>query len=514
MRHFLNIIYKQKYFLLIGIVEIIAIVLLIPPHPDDFAQYHALACGYQSQSLNTYHAPCNTYFHQFGPIRYQQSYEYVGVSSSIIMGLLVKIMSPIIAHYTWGIIALIIILIGIYKSFEIKENLLLILFYFPLTYPILHHSGPNNISLIFFSWTPFLLNKAKKSNNLFKTFIYILTSLGWLVSTEEKPFFLYILPGLFFLYLSTRDEADLKQLSLYWKTIFLFITLFLPTLFFLLVSQTQGKSYFEALSQNSLISTYGFTRSILTAILHFFSWFAFPVRSVDINKSSNINQPEYHEAIPWGNGIVSTLSLCIMFITGFLFLNFYSRYFRSLFTKDMCELRIRSQMQILSVSTLTILPVIGGAWTGHHYVFFHFVIMIILLNNLKKFSIKNPDKILSTLSLLTVVLIILTPPRTYNSIDSRKAINYAYSIATDQSVINCSYSCYFEYSLRNIRSIPVTFATTPSEGADLITKAKNLISVCKLCQNEDVSYIFGSNTIVKHEIAFGDWNVFSVTPAG
>jgi hypothetical protein len=513
MRYFFNVIYKQKYFLLIGIAEIMIIVLFIPSHPDDFAQYHALACGFPSQALNTYHAPCNSYFHQFGPIQYQQSYEYVGVSSSIIMGLLIKIMSPLIAHYAWQIVVLIIIIIGIYKSFEIKENLLLILFYFPLTYPILHNSGPNNISLIFFSWTPFLLNKAKKSNKLLKTFIYILTSLGWLVSTEEKPFFVYIMPGLFFLYLSTRDEAELKQLSLYWKTLLLFATLFLPTLFFLLVSQTQGKSYFEALSQNSLVSTHGYIRSILTAVLHFFSWFAFAVRSVDFNKSSNINQPEYFEAIPWGNGIISILSLCTIFITGFLFFNFYLRYFRSLFTKDICKLRISSQIQILSVSTLTILPVIGGAWTGHHYVFLHFVIIIILLRNLKKFSIKNPDKILSTLSLLTVVLVILTPPRSYNSIDSRKAIDYAYSIATDESVINCSYSCYFEYSLRNIRSIPVTFATAPSEGADLMTKTKNLISVCKLCQNEDVSYIFGSNTIVKHEIAFGDWNVFSVTPA-
>lgn len=513
MRYFFNTIYQQKLFLLIGIVEIIAIVLFIPPHPDDFAQYHALACSFPSQSLNTYHAPCNYYFHQFGPIQYQQSYDYVGVSSSIIMSLFIKIMSPLIAHYAWGIIALFVILIGIHKSFEIKENLLLILFYFPLIYPILHNSGPNNISLIFFSWTPFLLNKAKKSKKLLKTILYTLTSLGWLVSTEDKPFFVYILPGLFLVYLSTRDEAELKHLVLYWKTVLLFITLFLPTLFFLLASKTQSKSYFESLSQNSLISIYGYTRSVLTAVLHFFSWFAFPVRSVDFHKSSNVNQPEYLEAIPWGNGIISILSLCAMLFTVCLFLNFYLRYFRSFVNKDTFKLRISSKLQITSVATLIIFPVIGGAWTGHHYVFFHLVIVIILFSNLSYFSMKNSGKILITLSLMTVILVILTPTRSYNSIDSRKAVDYAYSIATDGSVINCSYSCYFEYSLRNIRSIPVTFATAPSEGADLITKTENVISICKLCQNKDISYIFGSDTIVKHEIVFGDWSVFSVRPA-
>lgn len=513
MRYFFNTIYQQKFYLLIGIVEIIAIVLFIPPHPDDFAQYHALACSFPSQSLNTYHAPCNYYFHQFGPIQYQQSYDYVGVSSSIIMSLMIKIMSPLIAHYVWGIIALFVILIGIHKSFEIKENLLLILFYFPLIYPILHNSGPNNISLIFFSWTPFLLNKAKKSEKLLKTILYTLTSLGWLVSTEDKPFFVYILPGLFLVYLSTRDEAELKHLVLYWKTVLLFITLFLPTAFFLLASKTQGKSYFESLSQNSLISIYGYTRSVLTAVLHFFSWFAFPVRSVDFHKSSNVNQPEYLEAIPWGNGIISILSLCVMLFTGCLFLNFYLKYYRSLVNKDTFKLKISAKLQISSVATLIIFPVIGGAWTGHHYVFFHLVVAIILFRNFRHFFVKNSDKILITLSLMTVILVILTPTRSYNSIDSRKAVDYAYSIATDESVINCSYSCYFEYSLRNIRSIPVTFATAPSEGADLITKTKNIISICKLCQNKDISYIFGSDTRVKHEIDFGDWSVFSVRPS-
>ena len=169
------------------------------------------------------------------------------------------------------------------------------------------------------------------------------------------------------------------------------------------------------------------------------------------------------------------------------------------------------KVQILAVFMLLIFPVLGGSWSAHHYVFAQIVIMILLFENLDKFPVNKPYRFIATLSALTVLLTSLTPARSYNSNDSRKAIDYAYSSATDKSVINCAYSCYFEYSLRIIRSIPVTFATTPSEGSELVSRHKNIITICKLCQNKDVAILFGSTAKVKHESTFGDWSVFKVS---
>ena len=507
----LNTIYKQKLLLFLAVVVNLAIVFFIPIHPDDFSSYHALACGFSPQKVNTFHSPCNSYFHQFGPFDYQQSYEYVGIASSIIMGFFIHVINPLIAHYIWGLIALIITSLGLYKSFKIQKHWILIFLYLPVTYPILHDDSPIRLSIIFFAWTPFLLIKAKESGKLLRIGIYFFISMGWLLSTEDKPFFVYLLPGLFFLYLSTQDNLQLKHPSIYLKKFLLFITLFLPTLFFLIFSQTNGKSYLESLSQNSVASTYGYTRSILTAILHLFSWFAFPVRAVDFNKSSKINQVEYLEAIPWGNGVISLISLLTLLITGILFIIFYFRFCQRVLSRNKSINKVKAQMQIIAVLMLLIFPISGGSWSGHHYVFVQVVIMIILFENLETFSTNNSYKLLVTLSIITVLLTILTPERSYNSSDSRKAIDYAYSIATDNSVINCAYSCYFEYSLRNIRSIPVTFATEPSEGSGLLAKAEDIITICKLCQNQDVLYIFGSSAKVKHESTFGDWSVFKVS---
>ena len=505
----LNTIYKQKILLFLAIVVNLAIVFFIPIHPDDFSSYHALACGFPSQSINTFHSPCNSYFHQFGPFVYQQSYEYVGVSSSIIMSVLIRFMNPLIAHYIWGFIALVVTAIGLYKSFKIQKHWILIFFYFPLTYSILHDDSPIRISIIFFAWTPFLLIKAKKSKKLLRISIYFFLSMGWLVSTEDKPFFVYLLPGLFFLYLSTQDQQRLKRLSTYWKNLLLYFTLFLPTLFFLLFSKTNGQSYLESLSQNSPITTYGYIRSILTASLHLVSWFAFSVRAVDFNYSPKINQGEYLEAIPWGNGVISIISLIVLLRTITLFIIFYFKIFRNVFSRNKNMNKIK--LQILAVFMLLIFPILGGSWSAHHYVFAQIVIMILLFENLDKFPVNKPYRFIATLSALTVLLTSLTPARSYNSNDSRKAIDYAYSIATDKSVINCAYSCYFEYSLRNIRSIPVTFATTPSEGSELVSRHKNIITICKLCQNKDVAILFGSTAKVKHESTFGDWSVFKVS---
>ena len=505
---------KYLFLIFLGILINVALVLFIPSHPDDFSVYHALACGFPAQHINIFHAPCNSYFHQLGPFNYQQDYEYVGVATSILMGLMLHVAGPLIAHYFWGLVTLAIVSLGLFKSFELQKNWVLILFYFPITYPILHDDSPIRISIIFFAWTPFLLRKALASRPTTKFILLTLISLGWLISTEDKPFFVYLLPGLFFLCLSLEDQTSLQKISTLWKKITIFTTLFIPTLAFLLLSKTQGQSYLVFLSGNTQGSTNGYRRSLLTALLHLFSWFAYPVRAVNYNNSSKINHPEYLQAIPWGNGLVSILSLVILLFTGLVFAKFYFLYSKKIF--NFKSLKISPPiLQFISVVLLFGFPILGGAWSGHHYVFAQVAILIILLKNLEVFFKRFSKLVIVGLCISVTGLTIATPPRSYNSIDSRKEIDFAYSIATDNSIINCAYSCYFEYSLRNRGSVPVTFATSPEEGQALLELSKlrgsNIVHICKLCSSRDVGSIFAGAKEVIKDHQYGVWSTFRIT---
>ena len=116
--------------------------------------------------------------------------------------------------------------------------------------------------------------------------------------------------------------------------------------------------------------------------------------------------------------------------------------------------------------------------------------------------------------LATVILTSLTPNRSYNSNDSRKAIDYAIVNSNERTIINCAYSCYFEYSLRNIRNIPVTFALVPEETLPLLhTTQQNfnqIMQICKDCTQESNIALFGLDSDVTKVAEFGEWNVFRI----
>ena len=512
----LNSLHRNRTLLIIlASIANLGIVLFIPSHPDDFSTYHALACGFPAQHINVYHAPCNSYFHDFGPFRYQQDYEYVGVANSLVMWFFTLVFTPLVSHYLWGILALILTAIGLVNSFNLQSNWILIFFYIPVTYPILHDDSPIRFSIIFFAWTPFLLKKAFASERFVRFVLFLLVSLGWLLSTEDKPFFVYLLPGLFFLHLAQEGKSNFAFGRYFSQRAALYALLFLPTMFFLVVSRMGGKPYLLYLADNNQTFTRGYFRSIATAVLHLFSWFAFPVRAVDYNYAPGRVQPESAEALPWGNGIISILSLVVLIIIAILFLRFYGRLVLIALKVRQSETSYFVLLSTISVFLLFLLPISGGAWSGHHYVFAHVAILVLLLKHLKKFTKRNSSLILMILCCSTIALTALTPPRSYNSSDSRRAIDFAYQLAGQDTIINCAYSCYYEYSLRNIGNVPVTFATSLDEGSRLglyvVKNNQELIHICKLCSSDSNREIFGEGSHSEKMAQYGAWYVYSLS---
>jgi hypothetical protein len=238
------------------------------------------------------------------------------------MKIAVIFIPPFVAHYVLGILAFILFIVGMQKSFQIGKNWILILFYYPITFPILHTAGSVKISIVVFSWTPFMIQKAANSSKLKKYSWYFFIALSWLLATEDKPFFIFLLPGIFFLSFSKFEMSELS-FNLFLKKIRVYLLLVIPTLLFLTLSEMGGNSYLNYLAGNTKTLSMGIKRSFLSAILHCFSWFAFSIRSVDYNYNPDVNQPEYAEALPWVLGFLSFISLLTMIGVTLLMLKFF-----------------------------------------------------------------------------------------------------------------------------------------------------------------------------------------------
>jgi len=508
--------FKNKSFLFLfglGALLNLFLILFIPSHPDDFSTYHAFACSQSFQNLNIYHAPCNFFWHDFGFVRYLQSYEYIGVADSILMKIAVFFIPPFVAHYALGILAFILFIIGMQKSFDIGRNWILILFYYPITFPILHTAGSVKISIVIFSWTPFMIQQAANSNRLKKYSWYSFIALCWLLATEDKPFFVFLLPGIFFLSFSKFEMSDLN-LTLFVKKIKVYLFLLIPTLFFLTASEMGGNSYLNYLAGNTKTLSMGIQRSFFSAILHCFSWFAFSIRSVDYNYNPDIIQPEYAEALPWGLGLLSFMSLLTMIALTLFMLKFFFYEAKSIYSNRGELLHSNHFFMLISTFLLLLFPVIGGGWAGHHFVFVHVVIFTMLAKSIKKRNSLFDKNLLIIFCVLTVILTSLTPNRSYNSNDSRRAIDYAIINSNETTIINCAYSCYFEYSLRNIRNVPVTFALEPEETLSLLHSTQNsfnqIMQICKDCSYESNIELFGLDSDISKVAEFGEWKVFRI----
>jgi hypothetical protein len=57
----------------------------IPWNMDEFIMYHVLACWEPSQQLNVYRGSCIGHPTQLGPIDFQRSYAYIGITSSLLL---------------------------------------------------------------------------------------------------------------------------------------------------------------------------------------------------------------------------------------------------------------------------------------------------------------------------------------------------------------------------------------------------------------------------------------------
>lgn len=451
---------------------------------------------------------------QVGPLTYTQSYLYVGIASSILMSMFSSFMPPISAHFLMGILALLLATLGMKLSFRIKNEWPLFLIYFPVAFSVIRDGSPARLTIIVFAFLPFLYRRVSASSGFRRLGLWLLLNSLILLTIEDKPFIVYLAPGIFVIILS-QDVIKGQGNSIRWVLTHsaLFGSLFTFSLVFLLVARQNGQMYLTTLAESNASRTGIFLLfSLLTAVLHIFSWYAFAVRFVDINYDPLREQPQFYEALPWGSGLATGVSLVAMAVTAVMMVYL-------LFSLSRSSLRhIRASQQpdensllLASVFLLFFVPVLGGAWTSHHFVFAHMIILTLVIRNNEKFIRLRPFMLIPALSVITALSLTMFPHRSYNSEDSRAVIDRAIQLATPSDIINCAYSCYFEYSLRNEDNIPITFAITDADLVKLVSnysREKRVFHICKECKDDN--NFSAMDLQAKLLVQEGEWSLFQI----
>ena len=87
---------------------------------DDYLMYDALTCSRDNQEFNIYGNGCNLYPVVLGSLKYNLSYIYLGISSSLFLAPFQKLFDSIWSQYYVGLLTLFIVSWGKAKSLKIN----------------------------------------------------------------------------------------------------------------------------------------------------------------------------------------------------------------------------------------------------------------------------------------------------------------------------------------------------------------------------------------------------------
>jgi hypothetical protein len=499
-----------------------AIILMIPSHQDEFVMYHVLACFQPSQQFNTFTESCSNYPIQLGHWEFQRSWRYLGATSSMLLAPFQWAWSSLWTPYLWGVIALGLTAWGVTKSFRVPSRALpVFLLYFPLTFAILRDSGPVRLSMIALAWTPFLMLLVLRARRAAILWTVVLATL-WILATEDKPFFLYLMPGAVVLTLAgfaVRDQLDCARQRWVRLTTVFGLAAAAPVAL-LVAARVDGQSYLAYLANSSPGQSAGSARdSLISGAFHLADW-PYVGHRVTINTldrpTGGDTTTTFLAHLPIGFGFASWISIALSIVITLAVLTLIVFSVRKLRRLDQAN----SVWWLLAASfTFFGFTVLAGGWALHHFVFTQLPLAIIVALAWSEFRKSHIVAVGSLLILgaLSIIAILSTPSRQKTSNEIHHLMGSVLDAASDTIVIDCaSWGCYHNYRIANYGDVPVVSAGTSAEARDLLRETaqggKQLIHVCMYCSVSDVQDRFGVSQVRPLSDDTEVWQAYTVSP--
>lgn len=514
----------------VALTVVVITVVAIPWHMDEFIMYHVLACWQPEQQLNTYRESCTAYPTQLGPWEFQRSYWYGGITSSLVLAPFFTLVPSIWTPYAVGTLFLGAIALGLTKALGLPLRFALVgIVFFPMLFSVLHDGGPVRLALMALVWTPVLAAVYLRSRRLPQALIILAVSLLWMLATEDKPFFLFLIPGIAVFTVASIASRDLLSVARQrWRALSVF--LMIPSglsLLLLIALRANDMPYLLFLRQ--LAPSPSLPGRALNAVqggLVTFDWAYYAQRvsvyaSLGGSESGGLVSRALARAnfFPGFGSFQTTVATVLTLIIICVVLWLYGRAWRLLRASTQPRDRRTGLLLLASTTALWLGAWISGGWATHHYVFAQVPLAGLLMYAASKREqgLRNLMVVLVTIAVAVWLIIWLTPTQVLASRDIPRVVETALSMARSDSIINCStWGCYYTYSLLNKNQVPVVFADTADSTTDLEATARatnrEILHLCSGCSLDSVSALYSESNVGLVASGTTEWLLFQVKP--
>ena len=502
---------------------LIVLTWAFPIDMDELLPYHPIACSSASQAVNTYTAPCGGYPTNLGPLEFQRAFEYIGATPALIM-------APLLATTHWagwhllaGVVVLVATAVGIAVSARIPRRYsLVVIAWVPIALATIHDTGPVRYAMLAIVWTPALVRQFCTAGRWWARFgSLILVLLGWVVATESKPFFLYLVPGTIVWTAAALTLTDAGFLRRHLVRVALALGLAgVSALLVTLVLTVEGEVYLAYLasfgSPNSLLMSAGIGGVFLFVWTMTAQRFILQIPNVDALFPDLLQGPA--NALPLSTNRGAPLSVLLLAIATVAVLLLVGWSWWRLFARGTSADRRYALWLTATALTFFLGAVLSRGGSVHHFVFAQVPIVVLVITALRArgWSAVRTAWLALGVSALAVVSMLAIPLKPEVSRDIHAVMAEAISRSTPGSVVNCQpWGCYYQFALADRDGVPIVWAERPEQQAELaasMPSGATIWHVCRGCNINDVASGFPGAAIDSEMDTDSGWRLFEVTP--
>jgi len=490
---------KPKFLFVIALLSFVSItaglVVFVPSNMDEFLQYHRIACTAFPNALeHIFREGCTEHPTRFLGFDFYRSYSYAGYSSNLLYWPFYYVYPAPASHHLLGVLILMIFSFLLVKAFTLaKETVVIPLIYFPILFQMIHDSGPIRLAVLSFPIVALLASQLVAENTslprrgLSFVILFIVVS----IAIENKPFYVYLLPQVLLLALGFAVSSH------HYGTIKFRVT---------------KNRVFSNLSTQFTFGLCLILSAVFLACLLILIFMQVPIGG---GKYSTYLARLMHEAAP-SIDLLHEIEYTVRFLLAPL--TFISRIYHSprfvisalafLPVLYLCFLALKhedSKLQLTIVGSMGLSIAIfiftRQTWSGHHFVFLHIPLLILLMRFASGGTRRYTYVVLSVLLSAIVSCFQMYLGKELPATESTRQPIFNYlsrdEVASNAIINFVSWGGYYQQSLYGSRAQLVTYIEpltdkSVAELTELWTRSgrKEIINVCLGCDARTVSAFF------------------------